>query len=315
MNINDKDALQYASRIILILVPFFSSLFDTWSWIVEILLLLAVFIHSRGSGLRSTILFLALGYLSSIIPAGGQALINIGLTPWTGIMFLALKEKGIATFHSMFWSLMFAATISALPVIPTVSAALQPDNLQDKIRGALNFYEQQGTLTALEKQGMTSAEFEGYLRIAMPIYYKLLPAISGIIGMMELGIAYLVFRLSQKNTKNILFTMWSLPWYAVWVAIIGLASYLGGEYLGFEILAITGLNLMVIMGAISIIIGFSCLSFLFRHPKIPRVFIWLIVFAGVFFPYFVLVGLIFIGLFDLVINFRKIPEKLEEGKQ
>jgi hypothetical protein len=37
-------------------------------------------------------------------------------------------------------------------------------------------------LAALEKQGMTSAEFEGYLKKALPVYYMLMPAMAGIIA-------------------------------------------------------------------------------------------------------------------------------------
>jgi hypothetical protein len=93
MYISDKDALQYASRMILILVPFLSSLFGAWSWMIELLILFSIFIHSRGSGLRLTVLFMAAGYLSAIIPAGGQSLSQIGFAPWAGILYLGLKEK------------------------------------------------------------------------------------------------------------------------------------------------------------------------------------------------------------------------------
>jgi uncharacterized protein YybS (DUF2232 family) len=77
---------------------------------------------------------------------------------------------------------------------------------------------------------------------------------------------------------------------------------------------IIGLNLMVLMAAISLIMGLSCLSYLFKHPKIPKLLVWAIVFAGVFFPYYVIIGLVFLGLFDLVLNIRRIPEKNEGGK-
>jgi len=315
MYISDKDALQYASRMILILVPFLSSLFGAWSWMIELLILFSIFIHSRGSGLRLTVLFMAAGYLSAIIPAGGQSLSQIGFAPWAGILYLGLKEKGLGTAQCMFWALMLAALVSALPVIPGVKTALQPENLQEKMNSALAFYEQQGTLAALEKQGMTSAEFEGYLKKALPVYYMLMPAMAGIIGMLELGLAFLAYRFAiRKIQKTTPFLFWRLPWYAVWVAIIGLAAYLGGDFIQNKSMEIIGLNLMVLMAAISLIMGLSCLSYLFKHPKIPKLLVWAIVFAGVFFPYYVIIGLVFLGLFDLVLNIRRIPEKNEGGK-
>jgi hypothetical protein len=316
MYISDKDALQYASRLILILVPFFSSLFHTWSWIVELLLLFAVLIHSRGSGLRLTAALLGMGYLASMILAGGSGISQIGFTPWAGVLFLGLQLRGLSVAQSMFWGLMTAVLLSSLPVVPMVGEALQPDNLQRKITSAFQYYEQQGTLSALEKQGMPRAEFEKYLGIALPVYYKLMPALAGILGMLELGVAFLLYRISLRKTrKSKPVSLWRLPWYAVWVVILGLASYLGGGFLGIGFLEIAGLNIMVIMAPISLILGFSCLAYLLKHPKVPRFFFWIIVFAGVFFPYFVLVGLVMVGLFDLVLNLRKIPENIEEGKQ
>lgn len=315
MYISDKDALQYAARMILILVPFLASLFGIWSWMIELLILFSAFIHSRGAGLRLTVLLMAAGYLAAIIPAGGQSFSQIGFTPWAGILYLGLKEKGLETAPSIYWTLMLAALVSALPVIPGVKTALQPENLQESISSALAFYEQQGTLAALEKQGMTSAEFAGYLQQAMPVYYMLMPAMAGIIGILEFGAAFLAYRFAMRKVqKTTPFLFWQLPWYAVWVAIIGLAAYLGGDYLQNARLEIIGLNLMVLMAAISLVMGLSCLAFLFKHPKIPKLLIWAIVFAGIFFPYYVIISLVFLGLFDLVLNIRRIPEKNEEAK-
>lgn len=315
MYISDKDALQYASRLILILVPFFSSLFDTWSWIVEILLLIALFIHSRSSGLRLTAICLAAGYIAALIPAGGGGMTRMGFSPWAGILLLGLKQRGLNTAQSMFWALIAAALVSALPIVPMVGEMLHGENIQKTITSALQYYEQQGTLQALEKRGMNIADLEKYLRSALPVYYQLLPAIAGIIGMLELGIAFLVYRISlRKVQKSSSFALFRLPWYAVWFAIFGLASYLGGDYLGVNIFKLTGMNVMTVMGAISLLQGFSCLSYLFKHPKTPRMLIWSIIFAGIFFPYFLLVGVAFLGLFDPVLNFRRIPEKTEGGK-
>lgn len=311
MYISDKDALQYASRLILIIVPFFSSLFDIWSWVIEILLLFAVFIHSRDSGLRLTAIFLAAGYLASIIIAGGSGFSQIGFTPWSGVLFLGLKERGMTTSESMFWGLMTAVLLSALPLASVVGAALQPEYLQQKTDSILHYYEQQGSLSALEKQGITADDFERYLGMAVPVYYRLMPSLAGIGGMLELGLVFLVLRSPfKKNKKYTPFALWRLPWYAVWVAIIGLAFYLGGDFLGVTFLEIAGMNLMVIIASIALLLGFSCLSFAFKHPKVPRIVSWIIILIGVFFPYYVLSWLVFIGLFDLVMNFRRIPEKI-----
>ncbi len=317
MYISDKDALQYASRIVLLLVPFFSSLFLSWSWIIEILLIFALFIHVWRSGLLLTVSFLAIGYLASIIPLGfEQSLTQIGYTPWAGILLLVLREKGLTIGQSMFWSLVLAALLSALPTVPTTVQALQPDILEQRIEENIQLYEQSGTIQAFEKQGLSRSEFEGHLRTAVPLYYRLLPALAGILGMLEIGLGYLVFRFSQrKYQKGTPFAFWRLPWYAVWLAIIGVSMYLGGDYLSYELLNIAGMNIMVIISAIAVILGISCAAYLIQHPKIPRILYWVVIISAVFFTYYVVLVLLIIGLFDLVLNFRRIPEKNEGAKQ
>lgn len=317
MYISDKDALQYASRIVLLIVPSFASLFLSWSWIIEILLIFALFMHIGRSGLSLTISFLAIGYLASIIPLGiEQSLTQIGYTPWAGVLLLVLREKGVPIGQSMLWSLIMAALISALPTIPATVQALQPDAMEQRIEEYILLYEQSGTIQAFEKQGLSGSEFEGYLRSAVPVYYRLLPALAGILGMLEIGLGYLAFRFSRRREqKGIPFVFWRLPWYAVWLAIIGVSMYLGGDYLGNDILSVAGMNTMFIISAIAVILGMSCAVYFFKHPKVPRILFWIAIISTVFFTHYVLIVLLFIGLFDLVFNFRRIPEKSEGAKQ
>lgn len=316
MYISDKDALQLASKFILVLVPVFSSLFDTWSWIIEILLLFTVFIHSRASGLRSTALVLAVGYLASLIAAGPSGISHMGFSPWAGMVFLGQKERGLSTPYSMFWGLISAAFLSALPVVPFIGQALRPENLQAAREATIQLYEQQGMLQSLQEQGIEAADLEKYLTLLLPIYYKLLPALAGILGMFEIGAAYLLARIPLKRTqKSKPFALLTFPWYSIWFSIAGLAAYLGGGYLQESFLEIAGLNIMVVMVMISLVLGFAWLSFMLKHPKMPRMLIWIILFAAIFMPYFVLLGLVFIGLFDPVMNLRRIPENYMGGKQ
>ncbi|KUO61909.1 MAG: hypothetical protein APF84_04530 [Gracilibacter sp. BRH_c7a] len=312
MYISDKNAIQYTSRVVLLVVPFFSSLFLSWSWIIEILVIFALFIHVGRWGLRLTINFLTIGYLASIIPLGIAGLTQIGYTPWAGILLLVLREKGLSLGRSVFWSLVLAVMLSALPTIPNTVQALQPDILQQRIEENILFYEQTGTIEAFEKQGLSKTEFEEYLRLAMSAYYKLLPGLAGILSMIEIGLGYLAFRFFQrKEQKEIPFALWRLPWYAVWLAIIGVAMYLGGDFFSYNTLTIVGMNTMLIIGGIAVILGLACAAYFFQHPKVPRVLMWIAIFSAVFFTPYVLLILLFIGLFDLVFNFRRIPEKSE----
>lgn len=308
MYLSDKDALQYASRLILILVPFFSSLFSTWSWLVEILILFAVFIHSRRSGLKFTVMIMLAGYLAALIPAGVKV-VEIGFAPWAGVILLWLQQKGLPTNQGIFWSLLAAAVISVLPVVPMMNMVLQPDNIQRSIQDALALYEQQGTISALEAQGVSRLDFERYLQMVLPIYFKLLPAIAGILGMLEIGVGYWVYRFSIRKMQGMTpFILYRLPWYSVWVTILGLACYLGGDYLNLPLITTAGMNIMAMAAAMSLIIGISCLGYLFRHPKVPRIMFALLIVSILLFPSWIMITMLIVGLFDPVFNFRRIPE-------
>lgn len=310
MNINNNDPLRYAARMILLVIPLAASLTNIWSWMIELLLILAIFIHNRDSGLRRTIIFLAIGYLASLVPLGYSGIMQIGFSPWAAVLLVGLKGKGFSTKHSMFWSLMLAVLLSAIPVIPAVLVALQPENLQKEITSTLLFYEQQGVIGYLQKAGLDAAQFENNLRVTIPLSYQLMPAFSGLIGMIEVGFSYFLFRRSRREKKLRSFSLWQLPWYAIWVAIAGLAGYLGGDYLGNNVLKISGMNIMIIMSSISLIMGLSCLAYFFKKQKASR-WMWVLVIIASILSIVILFGFIIFGLLDLVFNFRHIPEENE----
>jgi len=314
MVISDKDALRYVSGLIVLFLPLLASLFDFWSWIVEVLLIFFVLFQTRSTGCRKTAIFLGIGYILAFIPVGISGISLIGFAPWAGILLVVIKEKGFSTSQSIFWSLLLAVLIGALPVIPSVNQALQPENLEKNIVTVLQFYEQQGLFSAFQEQGISIEQFESTLRTMVPVYYQLMPAFAGIFAMLEVGLVYLFFRIFSFGNKLKPFSLWRMPWYAVWLAIIGIAAYLGGDYFANSILRITGMNVMAVAASITSIIGLSCLAYLIKSLKFSHLLIWIIVIMVAFVSPFFFICLIFTGLFDLVFNFRKIPEKMEEQK-
>ncbi|NLO97381.1 MAG: DUF2232 domain-containing protein [Peptococcaceae bacterium] len=331
MYIHDKDVLNYACKFFLVFLPLIWSIYNIWSWLAELFLLLIVFFHGRISGIKLTAALLAAGYLAAVVAGGGDNIWQIGFVPWVAILMLVLKQKGMRTSESAFWCLMLAALSSALPVIPSVRQALQPGNLERELAGIVQLYEQQGIVQLLTSQGIALEEIEKYVRMMLTLKYRLMPGFVAVMGMFEFSLGYLVFRfLTKQKVKN--FSLWSFPWYAVWVMIFGLIAYLGGDHFNHTIITYTGLNLMFIMAAICVILGFSCLYYLYKRILSKSA---LIVLFGIFFFIFMfslftgnpfLMGLLYfsilvwmiaamlIGLFDLLFNFRKIPGINKEGE-
>lgn len=321
MYISDKDAFHYVSRFILLFVPVLASLFNVWSWIIELIILLTVFIQTKNSGFRQTCILLGTGYVLSLIPVipgiavGVDSLVQIGYTPWAGVLLVLLKEKGFPTSQSIFWSLMLAMLLCAIPAIPATMTALQPDMLEKAITSILQLYKDQGLMSTLAAQGVTAEQLESTIRIMMPVFFQLMPAFSGIFGMLELGLIYLVYRYLFDKTRPKPLAFWKLPWYAVWLAIIGLGGYLGGDYLANTGLKIVGMNVMAIAAALSFVMGLSCLAYVVKRLKVTPWMLVIFLLVLVAISPFILFTITFIGLFDIAFNARKIPEKTEGEKQ
>lgn len=105
------------------------------------------------------------------------------------------------------------------------------------------------------------------------------------------------------------FRMWRLPWYFIWWVISGLTVWLVGDYLQIQTLKVLGQNLLYIYLPFSIILGLAvAVYFLFyRWHLAPLVRIALIVVLLINFPW-VLIMLALLGVFDLVFNYRRLPE-------
>lgn len=315
MNLQRKNAHMYIIRVMLVFIPFLVSYWEFWNWLTELLLILAVFIHHRTSSLRLTVFLLAAGYAVSSILLGWSSFWSLGLSPWAAVLFLLLIDKGYCTAVGMLCSLLFVALLDALQVVPAMRLLLQPQNLETAIAAIVKeMSNQPGLMDTFFEQGFTISELENSLRFAMPVYFQLMPGFAGAFGMMKLGTGYLIFNSFFNYGHKIRhFSLWQFPWYTVWVMIGGIIAYLAGDYFGWSNIKITGMNIMLVMGLISLVLGCSVTIFILKYANSSRLYIWLFVVLGIFLPFILLIGIGIIGLFDLVLNFRRIPV-IEGGK-
>ncbi len=66
---------------------------------------------------------------------------------------------------------------------------------------------------------------------------------------------------------------------------------------------------MVVYGALTLVLGVSVFVFLLQSPKIPRLLKFALIIASFVYLFFSVVSLVMFGLFDLVFNFRRLPEE------
>ena len=103
-------------------------------------------------------------------------------------------------------------------------------------------------------------------------------------------------------------THFKVPEFFVWPLIVGLVLMLAGEYLLGDMGVVVGSNLLYMMGVFYFFQGFGIFLDFLTHLKVFGFFRTLMVAMGLMIAWRVLV---FVGVFDLWINFRKFFKKKE----
>ena len=162
----------------------------------------------------------------------------------------------------------------------------------------------------MQEQGITEVQIRDLLQQGIHIYSLILPSFAALVALVEFGFVFYFVRIWFKHSEGrIPFTRWRLPWYAVWGAVLGLAFYLLGDQFSWTALRVLGINLMVVYAALTLVLGASMFVYLLQSPKIPRFLKIALVLASFFYLFFSIVSLVMFGLFDLVFNFRRLPEE------
>lgn len=107
------------------------------------------------------------------------------------------------------------------------------------------------------------------------------------------------------------FKDWDIPWYYCWGMILSLVLILipyGGQNLS-KILDIAGFNLLAIFGPLYLVLGVSVIWGLMDKFKVPPVWkIGIFILLGLLLGVTILI-LLFIGLIDIWINFRRLERR------
>ncbi|ADY57610.1 Protein of unknown function DUF2232, membrane [Syntrophobotulus glycolicus DSM 8271] len=317
MSYANRSRLNYFLKAALLMVPLLATQYHAWSWILEMVLLLIVFLHGKESGARLTGILTVLGYSAAAVVAVNNASFDqIGFVPLAGVLFLWIQNK-ISVKDALFWSITLTVLISALPTIGIVKEALTPAKVDEVVAMTMQSYEQNGNIHILEEKGISKEVLEGYVKKVISLYYQILPAAAGVIGMLEFVFIYTLYRRllmanSWEGKVKTPFTRWRMPWYAIWGVNAGLGLYLiGDSFSTWAVWKIVGMNILSIYAVLGFIFGFSCLAYLLQRPKTPRFLIFIVIIGGAIYLPFTLTVLIFIGIFDIVFNLRRIPEGKE----
>lgn len=309
MYLKDEVAVSYLAKAVLLTFPWLGVIWGTWGLIWEVLLLLAVFLVGRRNGFLVAAILMIIGYAAPSIGLGLTAFNQMSLVPIAGLVGVLGWQKHWSVRATFFWGAAFAAILGVLPILSFAFQGLDSKTLSDMVNSIVQQYQSSGLLGVLSQQGIDEAQFRDSLKQMIQIFVMITPSLEAITAIVEFGLVFYMVRRWFKETGRITFSRWRLPWYSVWGAIIGIVFYLLGDQFSLSLLRGIGINIMVVYGALALLLGTSVYLYMLQSPKIPRLLKWAIIVTSIIFFFFSVVSIIMFGLFDLVFNFRRLPDE------
>ncbi|MDR3600208.1 MAG: DUF2232 domain-containing protein [Desulfosporosinus sp.] len=310
MYLSDKTVMYYLAGGVLVTFPWLGVTWGTWGILWEALMLLAVFLVGHRRGVFLAAVLLAIGYVTPSVVLGITAFNQMSFVPLAGLIGVLGLRKHWPVRRTFFWGAMLAAVLGAIPTFSFLTQGFDANTVSDTINTIVQQYQTSGLLVVMQQQGISELQVRDLLQQGIRFYALIIPSFAALSAFVEFGLVfYIVRRWFKDDEGRIPFTRWSLPWYAVWGAVLGIACYLLGDQFSWIILRGLGINLMVVYGAVTLVLGTSVYLYLLQSPKIPRFLKFALIIASFLYLFFSVISLIMFGLFDLVFNFRRLPEE------
>lgn len=312
MYVSDQKSSNTLAIMALVIGPWLGVFLNAWGWMLDILLLLSVFWIGRNDrqlGFRYAAILLLLGYGLAVFLNGIGSLERIDFIPWAGLVTAwGLKNKWPQSTN-VFVSLVAAGIAGVIPVIPILYQSVPQESIQGLVNSVLDQYRQAGMLETFQGQGISETEVINMLESAVNYFVLLTPGLSVISGIALWGAVYYFFArwFPQPGSRIYPLMQWRLPWYSIWGMILAIASYLLGDHFQWVALRGFGINLMLIYSAIALVLGTAVFAYLLRLPWMSRLIKAVIIFTSIVYIQFTVIGLVLLGLFDLVLNIRRLP--------
>lgn len=310
MFISDELAQDYSARAVLLTFPWVGIAMGTWGFFWEVILLFSVFIVGRRRGVFTAAFFLAIGYIAALVVFRVTAINYLGFVPMAGLLGVYGWQKDWPARVTFFWSAALAGVLGAALTLVFVAQGLDANTAAVMIDAIVQQYKASGLLEVMQQQGINESQIRDLLQQGIQIYALVIPSVVAIVSIIEFGfVFYIMRRWFKGEVKWVPFTHWRLPWYAVWGAVLGIASYLLGDQFTWPVMRGLGINLMVVYGALTLVLGVSVYFYFLQSPRIPRFLKWALILVNFIYFMFSFVSIIMFGLFDLVMNFRRLPEE------
>ncbi len=188
--------------------------------------------------------------------------------------------------------------------------------IKEYMADSINYYEDNGLFEIYENQGILQDDFEKSMYGFATTIAKHLPAIYYLqailaVFFMLLFASWVSLKRDIKRLKKRPYSQEIMPWQLVWIAIAGLLFWLIGRE-QMSLIYYAGSNILVILVPITVYFGLAALIFRFKQQKKggAKLLTLLLVVIGVVFPLSAVIFLSLFGLFDALLDYRKL--RIEE---
>ena len=186
----------------------------------------------------------------------------------------------------------------------------QKEMLLNTLDETIIIYEDQGLLDQLSEQGVSKEEFRETMLNSLKLLFTILPAILIVMSVFSAAINFIVTRTILRRFKHEVsklppFKEWSLPWYTIWGIILGWTFYLLGDYLNLDIGIFISKNILIVFAFLVLIQGLAVMAFLLAKLKLNNFSKVALIFLLILLLRHVVVIAIVTGLFDLLLDYRK----------
>lgn len=319
MYVSDKKASTLLAILALVIGPWFGVSREAWGWMFDVLLLLSVLWIGRSSernGLRMAAFLLIVGYGIAFLLEGISMISRVGFIPWAGLVTVWGVKENWPQRVTVFNSLIAAGIAGLVPVLYLLHQGIPQEFVQNLVAGVLEQYRQVGMLETLEQQGMNEAELISLLEQGVQYFLLLTPGLAVISSLAEWGSVYYFFArwFPQPGQEYKPMTHWRLPWYSLWGANLAILCYLIGDQFQWLMLRSFGINLMLVYGVITFILGMGVFLFYLRSPWLSKFFKAILLITSFIYINVTVIGLVLLGLLDLGFNFRRLSSLKNDPK-
>ncbi|MFZ3172570.1 MAG: DUF2232 domain-containing protein [Carboxydocellales bacterium] len=277
-----------------------------------------VYLIRRYGLYQGCLAILLAGIIAAIVsdPENGLlAMLEIGSL---ALVMGLLYKNGVPARQAM-WICVFIAVLLQLIILGatygqyTTQAAEVQQDMEKQLDEIIASYKQAG-LIVTSPEGLSEESLRKGIRKSAILAWQLVPGTAVILAtlsaLFNYRFAYRYMLTRQMSLpEDISFGSWRFPWYVIWGMIIGLGLLLIGEDNG--VVKLLGMNIIMVSLFGSLILGLAVLSYYLSRVALPWFLKIIIIFFLIFNGIISIMILTIIGLFDPVVNFRRLEAKTQ----